>query len=329
LNAGETDLRSLNPDNAAFGVGDGAMLPPHASPTYYDQPLLKQAHWGWNVIAYLFIGGIMGGTGMLAAVADESGEDAPLARNAIYLAFVLACASPLLLIGHLGRPERFLHMLRIFKFKSAMSMGVWGLVAFSNVAVAGVAEQLARDSVLPKWIGAIFPRGLTRPLLGVVGSFISGYTGVLLSSTAIPLWGIGKRYIPAASVCSGLAGACAANAALLSLGGGPARTVRKLERLELVASLAEGVLLLDFKKHAGELGAPMYEGPRGRKFAVVTGLCGIAVPAVLNALPFHTRWKTVLAAALTLAGGYVFRETLIEAGKGSADDPRAASRQPE
>jgi hypothetical protein len=37
----------------------------------------------------------------------------------------------------------------------------------------------------------------------------------------------------------------------------------------------------------------------------------------------------VLAAALTLAGGYVFRETLIEAGKGSADDPRAASRQPE
>jgi formate-dependent nitrite reductase membrane component NrfD len=325
----EVDIRRLSPDDAAFGVSDGAILPPHASATYYEQPLLKKPHWGWNVVTYLFAGGVAGGCGMLAAVTDEATEDAPLARNAIYIAFGLAAASPALLISHLGRPERFLHMLRVVKFKSPMSMGVWALVIFSNVATAAVAEQAARDSYLPSWLCIVFPRGLTRPLLGVVGSFMSGYTGVLISATAIPLWAKGKRHIPAISVCSGLAGACAANASALALTGGAEGTIRKLERLELVASLAEAALLADFRRHAGVLGAPMYEGARGAKLRNVTLICGIALPALLNVLPFHSRWKTLAASALTLAGGFVLRETLIEAGKTSADDPRAASRQPE
>ncbi len=325
----DVEIRKLDPDKAAFGVSDGAMLPPHASATYYDQPLLKKPHWGWNVIAYLFAGGIAGGCGMLAAVADDSSEDAALARSASYIALGLAAASPALLISHLGRPERFHHMLRVVKFKSPMSLGVWALVLFSNAAAAAVAEQAARDSYLPRWLCRVFPRGLTRPLLGVVGSFMSGYTGVLLSATAIPLWAKGKRHIPAFSVCSGLAGACAANAATLALSGGAEGTIRKLERLELLASLAEAALLGDFKRHAGALGAPMFEGRRGAKLRNVTAIAGIAVPALLNALPLFHRWKTVATSLLTLAGGYVLRETLIEAGKSSADDPRAASRQPE
>ncbi len=329
MSAPELDLRKLSPDNAAFGAADGAMLPPHASPSYYEQPLLKGPHWGWNVIAYLFAGGIMGGCGMLAAVIDESGDDEPLARNATYVAFGLALACPALLISHLGRPERFLHMLRVVKFKSPMSLGVWALVGFSNVALAAVSEQGARDGFLPGWLCSLFPRGLTRPLLGVVGSFMSGYTGVLISATAVPVWAKGKRHIPAFSVCSGLAGACAVNAGILALTNGPETTIRKLERLELVASLAEAALLGDFKRHAGTLGAPMYDGSLGRRLRYVTGICGIALPSLLNALPVRNRWKTLLASALTLAGGYTLRYVLIESGKMSADDPRAASRQPE
>jgi len=53
------------------------------------------------------------------------------------------------------------------------------------------------------------------------------------------------------------------------------------------------------------------------------------VPALLSLLPLHGRWKTALSSLLTLHGGYVLRETLIEGGKGSSEDPRAASRQPE
>ena len=58
-------------------------------------------------------------------------------------------------------------------------------------------------------------------------------------------------------------------------------------------------------------------------------IAGIGVPSLLNVIPVHARWKTLLASALTLFGGYVLRETLIEAGKDSADDPKAAARQPE
>ena len=322
------ELRALDPDNAAFGVTSGAVLPAPGD-TYYEMPLLKRPHWEWEVISYLFMGGIMGGSGILTLLADEHRDDEALSRSARYVAFALASTCPLVLIKHLGRPERFHHMLRIWKFKSVMSMGVWGLIGFSLPATAAAAAQASRDGLLPGWIARLAPRAATDPLSAVLGAFIAGYTGVLISATAIPVWGIGKRHIPAMSVCSGMAGACALNGAIVGLAGGRSSTLRKLERLETVAGLAEAALLLHFRRHAGTAGVPMFAGRRGRKLQNVTLLGGIAFPAALNVLPFHARWKTLLATALTLAGGYVLRETLIESGKDSADDPRAASRQPE
>jgi formate-dependent nitrite reductase membrane component NrfD len=152
---------------------------------------------------------------------------------------------------------------------------------------------------------------------------------VLLSATAIPVWGIGKRHIPAFSLCSGVAGACAANNLILALTGGSKKSMAKLDRFELVASMAELAVLTHFKRHAGPLGKPMFDGVRGAKLTRVTEVSGIIVPAVLGLLTGHARWKTALASVLTLAGGYVLRETLIEGGKDSSEDPRAASRQPE
>jgi hypothetical protein len=84
-----------------------------------------------------------------------------------------------------------------------------------------------------------------------------------------------------------------------------------------------------FRRQAGGIGAPMFDGKRGAKLRNYTQLAGILAPAALGLLPFGGRAKTLLASALTLAGGFVLRETFIEAGKASADDPRAASRQPE
>jgi formate-dependent nitrite reductase membrane component NrfD len=317
------------PDDSDQGASSGDGLPAHAAATYYERPLLKRPRWGWTVTTYLFLGGVMGGSGILLMVADDRPErEADLARSARYAAFVLAMACPAVLITHLGRPERFHHMLRIVKLKSAMSMGVWGLVAFSVPAALGAAGQLARDGLLPKWIARVAPRPVTNVLSGLFGAFISGYTGVLLSATAIPVWGKGKRYIPALCVCSGFSGACALNAAIVALTG-TERTRQKLERLELIASTAELILLEAFRRHAGPIGAPMYGGAIGRKLRTYTQIGGIIVPALLGRLPFGGKTKTLLASALTLTGGYIFRETLIESGKNSADDPRAASRQPE
>jgi formate-dependent nitrite reductase membrane component NrfD len=319
------------PDASEHGASSGSdTLPAHVPATYYDRPLLKKPHWEWEVVTYLFVGGIAGGCGMLVMLADDRPErEADLARSGRYLAFALSAACPAILVKHLGRPERFLNMLRIFKLKSVMSMGVWGIVAFSSPSAVAAAGQASRDGHLPKWIATFAPRALSNPLMGLLGAFMAGYTGVLLSATAIPLWGIGKRHIPAFCVCSGLAGACAVNAAVLALSGGTERTRRKLEALETVASATEFIVLEAFRRHAGTTGAPMFTGPRGNKLRTFTQIGGILVPAALNLLPFGGKTKSLIASALTLVGGYVLRETLIEAGKASADDPRAASRQPE
>ncbi len=258
-------MKALDPGGSTRGVSDGVELPAHASPTYYERPLLKKPHWEWEVIVYLFLGGVMGGSGILAALANEDGEDAALARNARYVAFVLASTCPVVLIKHLGRPERFLHMMRIFKVKSVMSMGVWGLVAFSLPASSAALAQLARDGVLPerlRFVRFFGPRALTNPLGLVLGAFIGGYTGVLLSATANPIWAIGKRHIPAMSVCSGVAGACALNNALLALFGGNESTSRKLDVLEAFAGFAELAVILSFRWQADVREPPLEEVAR-------------------------------------------------------------------
>ena len=316
-------------------MSETQLRPPSADVTYFNRPLLKRPRWEWNVITYLVLGGIAGGSGVLAALAQRSG-DAPLERSSRYLSLALAGACPALLISHLGRPERFLHMMRIVKLKSPMSLGVWGLVGFSGFAGLNAAAQLARDNLLPAWFARFAPRSITTGMQAFFGAFLAGYTGVLLSATAIPLWGKGKYHIPAMSVASAISGACAINAVALCADGNGGPAQHKLEKLEACAALLELGILLHFRSYAGSTGKPMYEGSRGERLRTLTLKGGIAAPLLLN-LPSllgckknrrPSTLRTLLAGALTLAGGYVLRETLIEAGKASADDPAQAFVQP-
>ncbi len=303
-------------------------------PTYYERPLLKAPHWEWNVVTYLFLGGIMGGLGLIQLIAHpERPQERRLKRTVRITSFILAAGNPAILITHLGRPERFLNMLRIVKIKSPMSLGVWGLVLYSGAAGANVVRELAIDGVLPRWMRLLAP-GFLAPLQALLGAFTAGYTGVLLSATANPFWGSGKRHIPAASVCSGLASASAL-ASLLSTFEGNHAVVHKLERLEMVAGAAELLILNDFKRAAGAYGAPFFKGKRGERLLTYTVVAGTLAPLALNLIGQAVKLpkpidavRTTLASALTLVGGYVLRESLIEAGKESARDPRAAFRQP-
>jgi formate-dependent nitrite reductase membrane component NrfD len=318
------------PDQAYAGAGDGKV--PQLS--YFNRPLLNKPHWDEQVVTYLFLGGAMGGSGMLAALAQRS-ENEPLARTSRYLSLALAIACPAVLISHLGRPERFHHMMRIVKIKSPMSLGVWGLVGFGMFAGVNAAAQLSRDRVLPAWIQRLEPKPVSVGMQALFGAFIAGYTGVLLSATAIPVWAKGKYHIPAASVCSAMASACALNSIALAADGNGGAAQHKLERLEACASLLELGLLLHFRGYAGDTGKPMFEGARGERFRTWTMGAGILAPLALNAVSLLTRnhkkrpfaLRALLAGALTLAGGYVFRETLIEAGKASSEDPEQAFYQ--
>lgn len=304
------------------------------TPTYYERPLLKAPHWEWNVVTYLFTGGIMGGLGLIQLLArGDRPDERGLKRTARIASLVLASANPAILISHLGRPERFLHMLRIVKFKSPMSLGVWGLVLYSGAAGANVVRELALIGTLPRWMRFLAP-GFLTPLQALLGAFTAGYTGVLLSATANPFWGSGKRHIPAMSVCSGLSSACALSS-LLSVIEGNTGVLHKLERLEMVASIAELGILNHFERNSGPYGKPFFEGSRGKRLRTITIGAGIVAPLALNLLgnvvklPKPANALRVAAASLlTLAGGYVLRQCLIEAGKDSARDPHAAFRQP-
>jgi formate-dependent nitrite reductase membrane component NrfD len=328
--------RPLHPDDAYNGA---APLREGGEPevTYYGRPMLKGPHWDHTVTIYLFLGGIMGGSSILALLADgKAGNERKLARNAKYASFILSALAPGVLVTHLGRPERFHHMMRVVKVKSPRSLGVWGLIGFSTLAAPNAMAQAARSGLLPRWISAFGPRIMNLPQ-ALLGGFIMGYTGVLISATAIPMWAKGKYHIPAMSVCSGLAGACALHSLLLARSHAP-DTLTRLEKLEVLASAAEAAIILDFKRHSAAFGKPMFEGERGSKFRNGTLLAGIAVPFLLNVSSLfekpapdqkHNVLKTLLASTLTLIGGYILRETLIEGGKLSADDPTVSSRQPE
>ena len=296
--------------------------------------MLKAPHWEWNVVTYLFLGGIMGGLGLIQLLARaDHPEERVLKRTARIASFALAAANPGILITHLGRPERFLNMLRIVKFKSPMSLGVWGLVFYSGAAGANVVRELALVGTLPRWMRYLAPAFLT-PAQALLGAFTAGYTGVLLSATANPFWGSGKRHIPAVSVCSGLSSACALSS-LLSVIEGNQGVLHKLERLEMVAGAAELVLLNHFERNSGDYGKPFFEGERGRKLRTYTIGAGIVAPIALNLvgsvvkLPKPVNALRVAAASvLTLVGGYMLRQCLIEAGKASARDPHVAFKQP-
>jgi len=95
---------------------EGAPFPRASSETgYYGIPLLKQPPWTWEIPLYFFVGGAAGASSVIGALADWIGDDEKLASDARWVAVGGAGLSSALLISDLGRPARFLGMLRVFK----------------------------------------------------------------------------------------------------------------------------------------------------------------------------------------------------------------------
>ncbi|MGH2481943.1 MAG: NrfD/PsrC family molybdoenzyme membrane anchor subunit, partial [Ktedonobacteraceae bacterium] len=121
-----------------------------SEPTYYDYPVLKEPFWGWEIIWYFVFGGLASGCSIIASLAALFGsrQDRATVRTGYYLALLALLPCPMLLIKDLGRPERFLNMLRMFKVKSPMSMGVWGLLSFSAFSALTATIIAAKDGLL-------------------------------------------------------------------------------------------------------------------------------------------------------------------------------------
>lgn len=317
-------------NSSATGGGDNAG-------TYYGVPVIHGPHWKWLIIVYFFLGGISGAAFVVATIADlvSGTRNRRIGRIGRYVSFVALVPSPLLLILDLGRPGRFLNMLRIVKFRSPMSVGTWGLALFGCIAGLAAVRQAAADGWLGggrlgRTAGRLPGRGL-----GVVGTplgcFVAGYTGVLLAATAVPLWAKRPLFLGPLFLASAFSTATAAIAAVLALPPAtPASTaaIARLERLQAVAMVAELALHAAWVEGLGETAAPIARGRVGALLHHGTIGAGLALPlcllAVKRVLPVNlARPLSLLASALVLVGGFILRYAVVVGGRASADDPRA------
>lgn len=207
---------------------------PQASPQagYYGIPLLKEPPWTWEIPLYFFVGGAAGAAAVVGAIADYTGADRKLVRDARWIAAAGSVISPALLIADLGRPERFLAMLRVFKPQSPMSVGVWTLLGFSSGAAAAAFAGFLRDRYGPSLPLRVLEHAGQAASL-TFGLPFSNYTGVLIGATAIPVWNHNAGDLPLHFAASGLGAAIG----ILELMGH--RKHRALQALGLGAALFE------------------------------------------------------------------------------------------
>lgn len=288
--------------------------------SYYGRPVVKAPPWGHEIAAYLFLGGVAGGSGLLAAGAQLTGKH-KLRRNARLTAIGAVGAGTVALIADLGRPERFHHMLRTIKPSSPMSLGTWILSAFSTGAGLTAAVEVDRMT------GQRLPLGPLRKLLhalerpasvlpAVLAAPLSSYTAVLLSDTAVPTWNAARNELPFVFVSS--ASMAAGGMAMVTTPTGETAPARILAALGTVGELVS-MKLMKSRMHPTEV-EPMEEGHPGHLLEWAERL---AIAGGLGAAVFGGRRLPAAASGLMLlSASALTRFGMLDAGIESTKDPR-------
>ncbi len=280
-----------------------------AATGYYGLPLLKAPVWTWEVPAYFFVGGAAGAAAVIGAVANARGGRPDLVRDARWIAAAGAAASPPLLISDLGRPDRFLNMLRVFKLRSPMSVGAWTLLAFSNASAAAAFADAARRVTggrLPvKVLG-----DAAEALAAATGLVLSTYTGVLIGATSIPVWSRNVHLLPVHFGASGLN--CAVS--ILELLG---HRDHALNALGIGAAAVETAMGIALESRTDPALDPVKHGWSGN-VTRAGGLLSGPVPLALRLLAGQSPTARRLAAVSTIVGSLLTRVGWVEAGRASA-----------
>jgi hypothetical protein len=288
--------------------------------SYYGRPVVKPVPWGHDIAAYLFLGGVAGGSAVLGAGAQLTGRSA-LRRNCRLAALASVSLGAAALVRDLGRPERFLNMLRVIKLTSPMSLGSWILTTFSAGAAVAAAAEVDRMT------GERLPLGPLRRVLravegpagleaGAFGPALAVYTAVLLADTATPTWNHAQGELPFVFVSS--ASLASAGLAMVTTPVAEAAPARKLAVLGVVGDLvATRVMRQRMDPVAAE---PLHDGRSGAMLRLSEAL---AVAGGIGTLLGGRRRPVAAAAGLALvAASALTRFGVFEAGIRSARDPR-------
>jgi hypothetical protein len=275
--------------------------------SYHGQPVIKDPVWSWEIPLYFFGGGVAGASAGLAYLLELRGEETA-ARRAWAAALGAIAMSPPLLISDLGRPERFLNMLRMFKVTSPMSLGSWVLSgAGASTTVAAAHAWTGRFSRLAR---------VAKPAAALFGLPLSTYTAALLADTAVPAWHEARRFLP---FIFGSGAALSAGAVGVMVN--PPEDARVARRLALGAATVEGPLMELMTHRLGEHGEPYRQGTPA-KLANVSRVCMVAGSALLGRRGGTSRLAAGAAGALLCAGALATRWCVFRAGFRSASDPR-------
>lgn len=291
---------------------------PVASPQegYYRQHLLKKPQWTPLIPLYFFVGGATGALGVIGSLADLLGGEEELARKARLMSLAGVTLSSALLIVDLGRPSRFLNMLRVFKPQSPMSVGSWVLSGFgASSALANLADFVASewgDNALADQLRIVGRGGCV-----LFGMPLHNYTGVLIGASVVPVWNNRVRSLPREFGMSGLQSAVG----LLELLGEESKALNVIGILSAAFESWEGLELLR-EQHPSLL--PAKRGTTGLMVQLAGMLSG-PLPIALRLAAMFTRNPVKLrklAALSGIAGSLLMRYGWVKAGAVSAQDWR-------
>lgn len=284
------------------------MVPDAEFRSYYGRPILAEPAWKVpDVPAYLYLGGLAGASASMAGLADATGR-AELRRAGRVTAAAAALASVGALVHDLGRPRRFLNMLRVLRPTSPLSVGSWILAPFSGLAGATAAAELT--GVLP---GAAHLSGAAAAALGPA---MSTYTAVLLADTAVPSWHEAYPELPFV-----FAGSAMASAGGMGMVSAPVEQAGPARRMTLLGSALELAASSRIESRLGLLAEPYRTGRAGTLLRAGKTMTGVgALGTVL--LGGRSRAASVLSGVLVNAGALATRFGIFEAGVASTRDPK-------
>jgi formate-dependent nitrite reductase membrane component NrfD len=289
---------------------------PEVSPqeaTYYDLPVLKEPVWEWYVPAYFYVGGLAGAASVLGAVVQTDGGSRGLVMRCRWAATGSIVAGTIFLILDLGRKERFLNMLRVFRRTSPMSVGSWILAASGGAASS--AALLSGTGGSLGLLGDISGAGA-----GALGMPLAGYTAVLLSNSAVPGWKEARKTLPFLFVSSAI-NAAASLLEMTKLEDDEARIVQRFGTAGRAAELVSG-FLVEREVAGAERSARAYkEGLAGSLWRASEVLGAVSLG--LGILPSTRRFKRFASGLTGSAAAVATKFAVFHAGKATARDPRA------
>jgi formate-dependent nitrite reductase membrane component NrfD len=274
--------------------------------SYYGRPAIKPSPYGWKVALYTFLGGLAGAAQVLATIAylvSSKKYSFIVKTGRVIAALNGTVLGPTLLVADLHTPQRWYNMLRIFRRTSPMSIGSYVLTAFGGFSALSLIPKIEAVTQIPA---------------AVAGAGMASYTPALLASTATPLWASAPRALGAEFASAAFASGAAALMLFSEESG--------LEKAACAATLAYGAASYAATREHRRKGVDraLRHGEWAKMHKAGLAL-SIGLPLAcfaLNALAGRSRDRSLVGAAGILAGVFLSRWALFEAGNESARRPQ-------